>query len=228
MAVASPPPASKADPLLSVVEVARLMGVGTPTAVKYVLEMGLRSLDEGELVKAGHLDVPLIRRRELMRFATDIGERLPPVPASQTPGNLIENEAFLAAYHFVMSLREGNLEGVWNTASRGSKEALGTPNDLANWWGQYLDIATASEPGVSSGVYPISDNAVAIKYMADTPPSGGFMKVGTVVEAIPLALVRDPEGWRLDQPMQKRCAEWRHIVGGPQLGDDPGSENGPN
>jgi hypothetical protein len=216
------------DPLLSVVEVARLMGVGNPTAVKYVAQMGLRSLDEGDLIKAGRLDLPLIRRRELARFATETGEQLPPVPASETPAKLIQNEAFLAAYHFVMSLQEGNLEGVWNTASRASQEALNTPEELTSWWGQYLDISTASEPGVSSGVYPIDEDSVAIKYMADTPPSGGFMKVGTVVEAIPLALVRDPEGWRLDQPMQERCAEWRHIVGGPHVGSDPGSANGPN
>ena len=204
------------------------MGVGTPTAVKYVAEMGLRSLDEGELIKAGRFDLPLIRRHELVRFASEIGERLPPAPESQTPVKLIENEAFLAAYHFVMSLQGANLDGVWNTASRASREALSTPEELTNWWSQYLGIATAPEPGVSSGVYPIDENSVAIKYIADTPPSGGFMRVGSVVEAIPLALVRDPEGWRIDQPMQERCAEWRHIVGGPQVGVDPGSANGPN
>jgi hypothetical protein len=219
---------SAPDPLLSVVEVARLMGVGMPTAVRYVLGMGLRSLDEGELIKVERLDLPLIRRSELDRFAEELEAELPPVPASQTPANLVENEAFLAAYHFVMSLQEGNLEGVWNTSSRASKEALESPKNLARWWGQYLDIASASEPGVASGVYSIDDKTVAIKYMADTPASGGYMKVGTIVEAIPLALVHDPEGWRLDQPTQDRCAEWRHIVGGPQPEGGSGSANGPN
>ena len=58
----APPPKaqSASDPLLSAVEVARLMGVGIPTAVSYVLEMGLRSLDEGELIKAERFDLPLI------------------------------------------------------------------------------------------------------------------------------------------------------------------------
>jgi hypothetical protein len=220
--------AGESDPLLSVVEVARLVGVGTPTAVSYVLEMGLRSLDEGELIKGQQLDLPLIRRSELARFTEELGEQLSTVPAPQTPASLIENEAFLAAYHFVMSLQEGNLEGVWETASRASKKALGDPKKLGAWWAQYLDIANATEPGVASGIYPIDDETVAIKYLADTPASGGFMKAGAIVNAIPLALVHDPEGWRLDQPTQERCADWRHVVGGPQPAGESGSANGPN
>ncbi len=219
---------SAPDQLLSVVEVARLMGVGMPTAVGYVMDMGLRSLDEGELIKAERLEVPLIRRSELDRFAEELKAELPPAPAPQAPANLVENEAFLAAYHFVMSLQAGDFDGVWNTASRASKEALESPKNLASWWSRYLDIANASEPGVASGVYSIDDETVAIKYMADTPASGGYMKVGTIVEATPLALVLDPEGWRLDQPTQERCAEWRHIVGGPQPEGGSGSANGPN
>jgi hypothetical protein len=228
MAIAPLKAPSDPNPLLSVVEIARLMGVATPTAVNYVLKMGLRSLDEGELIRTKRFDLPLIRRSELARFVEDLGKQLPAVPAPQTPPNLIENEAFLAAYHFVMSLQEGNLEGVWNTASQASKEAMGDPKKLAKWWSQYLDISNASEPGVASGVYSINDEAVAIKYMADTPASGGFMKEGTIVEATPLALVHDPEGWRLDQPMQERCAEWGHIVGCPQPEGESGLANGPN
>jgi hypothetical protein len=216
------------DPLLSILEVARLAGVGTPTAIGYVVEMGLRSLDQGVFIRSGRLDLPVIRRSEFDRFVDQYEGSLPAEVAPFLPENMLDSEELLAAFYFVMSLQDGDLDGVWNTSSRASKEALGDPKTLANWWSQYLAIADASEPGVSSAVYLIGKEQVAIKYMADTPPSGGIMKGRAIVEANPIGLVLDPEGWRVDQPLQARCAEWRHLVGGPPPDEASGTANGPD
>ena len=50
------------DPLLSVSQVARMWGTGLDIVVELVESMTLPSLDRGELISQGQLEVPLIRR----------------------------------------------------------------------------------------------------------------------------------------------------------------------
>ncbi len=57
------------DPLLSVSQIARLWGTGLEVVISLVTSDTLPSLDRGELVRQGYLDVPLIRESwaEFMR-----------------------------------------------------------------------------------------------------------------------------------------------------------------
>lgn len=202
--------------MLPVDEVARRLGVSTHTVVTHVLENGLRSLDRGELIAAGDRETPLIREREMTRF---IKEQIAALESAAKPivsNDLLKNTPVLTAYAFVMALQEGNHDTVWQASSAASQEAFGTPAALAKWWSDYLDIKNAPEPGIASAMYPIGEQAVAVKYIADTPPSGGVMQQATVVQANPLALIEDSDGWRVDQPLQERCGEWKHIIGGGQ------------
>lgn len=216
MANASESSATEGNPLLPVVEVARRLGVSNVTVAGHVLHGGLRALDQGELIAAGDFNTPLIREQEMERFTEDLAAALQSAPKPMVPDNPIESIPFLVGYAFVMALAEGDIEKVWEASSQASREAFETARELAAWWSDYLGIKQATEPGVASGLYPIADGAVALMYIADTPPSGGIVARGTVTYSNPLALVEDPDGWRVDQPMQARCKEWRHLAGGPQ------------
>lgn len=216
------------DRLLPVDEVARRLGVSTQTVVVHVRENGLRSLDGGELLAHGDRHTPLIRERELTRFIQEHIDTLRSASKSVVTDDLVQNTPVLVAYAFVMALADEDADTVWQASSCASREAFNTQKDLVKWWSQYLDIDTAPDPGVSSAMYPIGDAAIAVNYIADTPPSGGVIQRPTLIEANPLALVEDPDGWRVDQPLQARCADWKHLVAAAQpASSDPDDANGP-
>jgi hypothetical protein len=200
------------DPLMPVDEVARWLGVAPTTVASHVIESGMRSLDDGTLIAAGDRTTPLIRSREVRRFMRE-QLALMKGPRPQVPTNVIENTPALTALAFVLALQDGDIERVWDVSSAASREASDSKEDLAAWWSEYLDIENAPDPGISSGIYSIGERALAVMYIADTVPSGGVLKRAAMVTANPLALVEEEDGWRVDQPLQARCKDWRHLVG---------------
>jgi hypothetical protein len=211
------------DPLMPVDEVARWLGVSPVTITSYVVQGGLKSLDEGKMIAAGDRSTPLIRSREVRRYMKEQFEALKTAARPSISENLIENVPLLVAYTFVMALQDKDQKRVWDASSEASQQALVDAPSLFKWWSDYLDIERAAEPGVTSGIYSIGERAVAVMYVADTPPSGGIMQRPTMVIGNPLALVEDPDGWRVDQPLQARCREWKHLAGAPQPGRDSGA-----
>lgn len=210
-------PDPKPNPLLSVDEVGVELGV-TPNVVAYYVANGeLVSVDEGSLVGRGRNDIPLIRLSEVerlqaawARLSAEKGQAEVVYPKSPE-----EHPGLMAATVFLYAVQEKNASEAFELSSEASKKHFGTAEKLLQWWRRYLGGPGLAKMGIASGVYTLRrHNALAVRYVSEAVPGGFVVRHTTVIpEAMPIALVHEADGWKVDYPLQERRGEWEQEAG---------------
>lgn len=187
------------DPLLSVTQVARMWGTGVNVVVGLVESMTLPSLDRGELITQGRLDVPLIRRSwaKFLNLDGSSAHRViePPEGESVHP-------AFYTAAEVHSALDEGDAEALYRLSSQASCLDR-KPAHLYARWIECTEGGLPTTSGVGSTIYSLAPlRAVGARVFADAPkvPRAVDGPVPGLLLAV-LPLVEEEGQWKVDLPM---------------------------
>jgi hypothetical protein len=206
--------ARAANRLLSVRDVAARLGVKPDVVSYYVANGDLASLDEGRLVARGLDDVPLIREAEVARMQ-EAHDRLQDEEDVVYPKAIDEHPGLLVASQFLLALKNKEADAAFALSSKASQEHFGKSAPLMRWWRDYLGGSTVDSTGVTSAVYPLrGEDAIAVRFVSDAPSGGVTFRRPTIVPgAVPIALVKEGGGWKVDYPLQVRRKEWEALAG---------------
>jgi hypothetical protein len=211
---------ASSDPLLSVSDVARLWGTGIGTVIELIEGRGLAALDDGELIRAGHIDVPVIRLSwaQSLKLDSHASERL-----LAPEGGQIAHPAFFAAADFHSALDQKDADAVYASSSRKTRCSRTPPEVLASW----LEVTSGGFPttsGIGSSIYSLAPlSAVAAQVCADAPkvPRALGAHAPLTLLAI-LPLVSEDDAWRVDLPLFEGPAYLPEVLSSP-LPDDESS-----
>lgn len=209
------------DPLLSVSQIARIWGTGLDTVVDLVNSETLPSLDRGELVRQGRLDVPLIRRSwaEFLRFDTDSTGRIVEPPKGERV-----HPAFIVALDFHSALDERDAEALYGLSSKASREGR-DPDALLARWIEYTGGGFPTDSGVGSTVYSLAPlPALAARVFANAPKVLRAVTRATPARLLAvLPLVEEKGEWKIDLPMFEGPVFLPELLNTPMPDDDQGS-----
>jgi hypothetical protein len=190
---------STEDPLLSVSQIARLWGTGLDVVVGLVESKTLPSLDRGELISRGHLDIPLIRESwaEFMRRGGEATGRILRPPDGES-----EHPALRVALAVHSALGAFDADGLWALSSKRSREGRDAAALLARW----TELNRGGYPedsGVGSTIYSLAPlPAVAARVFAQAPRTPRAMLKATPALLIAvLPLIWEESEWRVDLPL---------------------------
>lgn len=213
---------SSDDPLLSVSQVARMWGTGLNIVVELVQSKTLPSLDRGELIAQGRLDVPLIRRSWAKFLNLDGGSahRIiePPEGESVHP-------ALNVALDVHAALDEGDAEALYRLSSQPSRQN----RDAASLYARWIELIEGGFPttsGVASTIYSLAPlPAVAARVFADAPkvPRAVEGPAPALLLAI-LPLVEEGGEWKVDLPMFEGPAFLPDVLVSPLPGEPSDSD----
>ena len=189
----------KADPLLSVSQIARHWGTGLDVVVALVETDTLPSLDRGELISRGHLDAPLIRESwaEFMRNDSPGAGRVLDPPEGERV-----HPAFRVALDVHSALDTADSEALWELSSEASREGRSHESRPARWQevneGQYPE-----DSGVGSTIYSLAPlKAVGARVFANAPKTPRIVSKPTPATLVAvLPLVWEEGNWRVDLPL---------------------------
>jgi hypothetical protein len=187
------------DPLLSVSQVARMWGTGLDIVVSLVNSETLPSLDRGELIRRGYLDVPLIRRSwaEFLRGDSEGTGRIiePPEGESVHP-------AAQVALNFHSALDAGDADDLYDLSSKASRQGR-DPNTLLARWMEINGGGYPDNSGVGTTIYSLAPlPAVAARVFADAPPVPRAVSKATPALLIAVLPMVDEGGeWKVDLPL---------------------------
>lgn len=187
------------DPLLSVAQVARIWGTGLDTVIDLVNSLTIPSLDRGELIAQGRLDVPLIRRSwaEALRIDGDSAGRI-----LEPPDGEDAHPAFYVAFAVHSALDESNAEALFELSSQASREG-NNPETLLARWMEINQGGYPSNSGVGSTIYSLAPlPAVAARVFADAPKVPRAVTQATPARLLAvLPFVEEEEEWKVDLPL---------------------------
>jgi hypothetical protein len=156
------------DPLLSVAQIARLWGTGLEAVTSLVISGALPSLDRGELIRRGELEIPLIRESwaEFMRIDSPGAERILAPPA----GSKVHPAARRAlALH--AALESGDADSLWALSSQASHKGH-NPESLLARWSEINHGGYPEGSGVGTTIYSLAPlPAVGARVFANAPKS---------------------------------------------------------
>jgi hypothetical protein len=190
---------SSDDPLLSVSQIARLWGTGLEAVISLVNSDLLHSLDRGELIRQGHLDVPLIRASwaESIRTASDGAARILKPPEGEEI-----HPAVKAALDFHSALDTRDASALWAVSSGRSRQGRDAESLLERWL-ELTGGGFPSDSGVGSVIYSLAPlAAVGARVYADAPtlPRATMKPTPASLLAV-LPLVWEHGTWRVDLPL---------------------------
>jgi hypothetical protein len=194
------------DPLLSPLQVARMYGTGIATVVELIEEGSLATLDDGRLVSAGKLEIPLIREswaRALQQPSPGSARVLRP------PEGRLLHPAMEVAADFLTALQSNDGTTARAITSSKSRQGMNDQEVLASWL-----LLVGGKPdeaaGIGSAVYSLAPfPAVAVRILAHTPKFPRAVDRPTPARLIAaLPLIEESEGWRLDLTLMKETDKW--------------------
>lgn len=207
------------DPLLSVAQVARIWGTGLETVIELVNSLTIPSLDRGELIAQGRLDVPLIRRSwaEALRVDGDGAGRILKPPEGEDV-----HPAFHVALAVHSALDEGDAEGLFELSSRASREGRSAETLLARWM-EINEGGYPSNSGVGSTIYSLAPlPAVAARVFADAPKVPRAVTRATPARLLAvLPFVEEGEEWKVDLPLYEGPVFLPELLTKPMPEDPP-------
>jgi hypothetical protein len=187
------------DPLLSASQVARFWGTGLQTVVELVESNTLPSLDRGELIRQGRLDVPLVRRSwaQFLRLDGDSSPRIVRPPEGERV-----HPAFRAACDVHAALDERDAEALYGLSSKASRDGRDADGLLARWI-ELTEGGFPTDSGVGSAIYTLAPlPALAARVFAEAPkvPRAVTHTAPARLLAV-LPLVEESGKWKVDLPM---------------------------
>lgn len=187
------------DPLMSAADVARLWGANPLVVASLVESQALPSLDRGELIGAGNLDVPVIRRSwaEYLRRSGPGNERVlsPPSGATLHP-------AIPMALRVHTALAEHDADELFEISSQASR-ANTDPQSLLSRWIAVLEGGFPEHSGVGSLAYSLAPlTAVGVRVFAHAPkvPRAVDKPTPALLLAV-LPFLHENEEWHVDFPL---------------------------
>lgn len=188
----------EADPLLSAAGVSRLYGTGISTVTELVAESKLPTLDDGALIAAGRLDIPLIRTswaRALQRPSPGAERIIDP------PSGALVHPAIEAAADFHEALQIGDSAVAYDRSSRASRRGRSPGELLARWMEIFGEVPEDS--GISSVAYSLVPlPALAARVMAEAPLLPRVVNRPTPARMLAvLPMVLENGAWRVDLPL---------------------------
>lgn len=187
------------DPLLSVSQVARMWGTGLDIVVELVESMSLPTLDRGELISQGQLEVPLIRRSwaEFLSLDNDASARIVEPPEGERV-----HPAFIVALDVHSALDEGNAEALYRLSSKASQEGR-DPEALYSRWIEYTQGGFPTNSGVGSTIYTLTPlSALAARVFADAPKVPRALTHSAPARLLAvLPLIEEKGEWKVDLPL---------------------------
>lgn len=183
------------DPLLSANAVARLYGTGIGIVTDLVARGDLLTLDEGRLIAAGQLDVPLIRAswaKALQRASPGAARVVRP------PSGDLLHSAVLAAADFHEALQVGDAVTAYERSSAASRSGR-SPRELLDRWIELLG-QPPKDSGIGSVVYSLAPlPALGARVFAEAPKLPRTVEKPTPASALAvIPLIEENRSWRVD------------------------------
>lgn len=210
---------TSSDPLLSVSDVARLWGTGIGTVVELIEARGLAALDDGELIGAERIDVPVIRLSwaQSLKLDSYASERL-----LAPEGGQIAHPAFFAAAEFHSALDQEDADAVYGSSSRETRRSQEPAEVLTSW----LEATSGGFPatsGIGSSIYSLAPlPAVAAQVCADAPKVPRTLGAHAPLSLLAiLPLVSEDDIWRVDLPLFQGPAYLPEVLSSPLPADEP-------
>jgi hypothetical protein len=215
------------NPLLSASQVARMWGTGLETVVELVESSTLPSLDRGELIRQGRLDVPLIRRSwaEFLHLDGDSSARIVRPPEGERV-----HPAFVAALDVHSALDERDAEALYRLSSLASRQGRDADALLARWI-EFTEGGFPTDSGVGSAIYTLAPlPALAARVFAEAPKVPRALTRAAPARLLAvLPLVEEHDEWKVDLPMFEGPAFLPEVLTSPlPEADRPESEGKPN
>jgi hypothetical protein len=212
------------DPLLSVSQVARMWGTGLDIVVELVASSTLPSLDRGELIAEGRLDVPLIRRSWAQFLTLDSASSAHRLLAP--PSGKSVHPAFAVALDFHSALDEGDAVTLFRVSSKASREGRDAQALRARWI-EYTEGGFPTTSGVGSTIYTLAPlPAVAARVFADAPKVPRAVDRAAPARLIAvLPLIEEDGDWKVDLPLFEGPAFLPEVLVSPLPEDPSPSDN---
>jgi hypothetical protein len=186
------------DPLLSVSQIARIWGTGLEAVISLVDSGALPSLDRGELIRQGQLEVPLIRESwaEFMRMDSPGAERILAPPDGENLHPAVRRALALHA-----ALEEGDSAFLWALSSLASRKGH-SPESLLARWSELNHGGYPEGSGVGTTIYSLAPlPAVGARVFANAPKSPRTIDKptpATLLAVLPFVWEND---WVVDLPI---------------------------
>jgi hypothetical protein len=190
---------STQDPLLSVSQIARLWGTGLETVISLVNSNTLPSLDRGELIRKGHLEVPLIRESwaEFMRTESEGAGRI-----LRPPEGVAIHPALTVALNVHTALGTHDAKRLWELSSKRSRKGR-DPDSLLARWTELNEGGYPIDSGVGSAIYSLAPlAAVGARVYANAPklPRATSKPTPATLLAV-LPFIWERGEWKVDLPL---------------------------
>lgn len=206
------------DPLLSVSQIARIWGTGLDVVIDLVNSETLPSLDRGELIHQGRLDVPLIRRSwaEFLRSDSEGAGRI-----VEPPDGELVHPAVSVALGVHSALDEGDAEALYELSSEASREGR-DPGALLARWMEINQGGYPADSGVGSTIYSLAPlPAVAARVFANAPKMPRAITRATPARLLAVLPFVDEDGeWKVDLPMYEGPVFLPELLTTPMPDDD--------
>jgi hypothetical protein len=204
-----------ADPLLSVIDVARRWQVDQNTVAGLVADQQIDSLDGGEIVRHGRFDVPCLRASWAEQVRVDSPGAVRRIDQEYA------HEAHPAAqigFRFQIAVQGRDVETVWQLSTEGSREMAGSPDALLNRWIDALGPAAGPNTSFTTGVYRLTPYpGVGARIMIGTLPMALRVSMPTPMTlAGIIPLIEDDGEWRANLAVAELDVSW-----GPLLASAP-------
>jgi hypothetical protein len=209
------------DPLLSANAVARLYGTGICIVTDLVAEGKLPTLDQGGLIAAGHLDVPLIRAswaRALQRASPGAARIVRP------PSGELLHPAVLAAANFHEALQVRDAAIAYEHSSAASRRGR-SPRELLDRWLELLG-QPPEDSGIGSVIYSLAPlPALGARVFAEAPKLPRAVEGPTPASALAvLPVIEENRSWRVDLGLfEEHAGELLELLNQPPPDDSEGS-----
>lgn len=210
------------DPLLSPQQVARMYGTGIATVVELIDEGALPTLDEGRLVSAGRLEVPVIRESWARALQQPSGgsERV-----LHPPKGRLLHPAMEPAADLLTALQTDDATTAFSITSSASRQRMDSQEVLGRWL-QLMGGRPDEAAGIGSAVYSLAPiPAVAVRILAHTPRFPRAVDRPTPARLIAaLPLVEEDGAWKLDLNLMGEVEKWFPLLYEPLPESEPPAE----
>ena len=201
-----------ANPLLTISDVARRMGMSEKSAARLISSGVIRSLDRGLLAQSGRYDVPVVRESWLHDVEEELDERGTSRIDPHAQGFHPAVQIVLA---FLDALKQRDADAAHALSSARTRALYPERRNLLRDWRSQIGRSVLGKAAVATAAYPLPiDQAVAVRLMGDPLPfTIKVVKPAVFMAVAVLPLIPEEESWRLDLPLYQRRAEWLQHAG---------------
>jgi hypothetical protein len=199
------------DPLESVIDVARRWQVDRTMVADLVARQAIPSLDGGDIVRRGRLEIPCLRASWAERIRVDSpgGVRRMDDPYSDA-----FHPAAQVGFAFHTAVLGNDAAVVWRLSTERAREECGTSEALLKRWIAALGLAAAEDTSFTSGVYRLDPYPGAgTRIGSGTLPLPLRIKTPTPISlAGIIPLIEETGGWHANLDIAELDVNWGKLL----------------